>query len=885
MYIKNKKAYCVILILIGALFTASILTNTPDYTEKYSDDSEIFISPSSWPLNGIVVSDAVLSQKDADVCSDGSGGIIVTWMDYRTSSQQIYAQRINSSGHTLWTTDGVSVAPNSFNQDYPRICSDGQGGAIIVFRDDRTPGMTPSIYAQRLDENGTRLWGSTGAYVYADTSYWSMFPEIISDGQNGSIIIWLQDNSVSEYHIFGQRLDSAGNRLWGSHKLIYIAGQARNPKLCSDGSGGAYITWNYGDIYAQRISSSGTLYWATSGVTICDASSTQEYPEIIKDGSDNAVIVWHDYRIGAYPDIYAQRINGSGDVQWASNGIGVCTAGLRQWYPQISTDLVNGTYITWHDYRNSNYDIYAQRLNSSGQNYWASNGIAISNSTGNQEWPMICSDEVGGAIVTWQSGGDIYTQRVNETGNIYWPNNGAAICTASSTQQNPIIYPDGAEGAYIIWEDYRSESYSTIWGDLYAQRTVLPEDPVLQPISPSTDNDGIIELNWSECFGAAYYYIYRESSEINSVSGLNPITTTSGTTYSDTIPENGDYYYVIVAGNPLANSSISNCENVTASVTPSAPTLYAFTPSTDSDGIVLVNWTDEIAVTNYYVYRNTSSINNISGLNPIAYVSDSNYTDVITSNGPQYYVIVSENNLGNSSISNCETVVIGIPPGAPVLDQIVPLIDQDGIISLNWSDVINTTAYYIYRDTSNISSVNSLTPIDTVTDSNYTDLITNNGFYYYVIVATDSWANSSISNCENVTLGIPPSSPELDPIVPSVDSDGTIDLNWTDVTNATSYYIYRDTSEITTLGSLTPIDTVSDSNYTDSLTNNNLYYYVIVVSDGWANSSISNCENVTLGIPPSSPELDPIVPSVDSDGTIDLNWTDVTNATSYYIYR
>ncbi|MBD3228995.1 MAG: hypothetical protein GF329_12470 [Candidatus Lokiarchaeota archaeon] len=739
--------------------------------------------------------------------------------------------------------------------------------------------MTPSIYAQRLDQDGIKQWGSAGTVVYHDSTYWSMDPQVISDGSNGSIIIWTQDNSQNEYHILGQRLDSTGSRLWGTVKVIYNSGAAQNIRLCSDGAGGAYITWSYGDIYAQRISSNGNCYWASSGVVICDASATQRYPEIIKDNANYSVIVWEDFRNSNW-DIYAQRINQSGMVQWTSNGISVCNVGNHQQSPQLTPDMMNGTYITWQDYRNSDWDIYSQRVNESGNFYWDNDGIPIANTGAGESYPKICSDGVGGSIIAWQRG-DIYAQRLNQTGDTYWVENGSAICSASGTQSNIIMQPDGEEGAYIVWEDYRSDG----WGDLYGYRTILPNKTILQPISPSTDTDGIIQLNWSESFGAAYYHIYRDTSEITSISGLDAITTTFDTEYSDIIPENGDYFYVIVASNSIANSSISNCENVTASVSPNAPNLYSIVPEIDPDGNILLNWSDEIAVTNYYIYRNSSFISDVSGLVPIASTSDTNYTDIISTNGMKYYVIVSENNLGNSSISNCEDVTIGIPPDSPFLDPILPIIDPDGTITLDWNNVTNATSYYIYRNSSIITTLDSLTPINTVSDSNYTDGLTINGIYYYVIVASDGWANSSISNCENVTIAIPPDNPVLDPILPTIDPDGTITLDWNNVTNAISYYIYRDTSTITTLDSLTPIDTVSDSNYTDTITTNGQYYYVIVASDGWANSSISNCENVTISIALNNPIIDPILPKVDSDGIINLDWNDVPNATLYYIYR
>ncbi|HUY01549.1 MAG TPA: SBBP repeat-containing protein [Candidatus Deferrimicrobium sp.] len=98
------------------------------------------------------------------------------------------------------------------------------------------------------------------------------------------------------------------------------------------------------------------------------------------------------------------------------------------------------------------------------------------------------------------------------------------------------------------------------------------------------------------------------------------------------------------------------------------------------------------------------------------------------------------------------------PPESPVLASITPDPDADGIIELNWSAVIDAEKYYIYREVSTISIITSvwgLTPKYVVTETTFTDTLAINGTYHYVIVAENTYANSSISNCESVVVGIP----------------------------------------------------------------------------------------------------------------------------------
>ena len=78
--------------------------------------------------------------------------------------------------------------------------------------------------------------------------------------------------------------------------------------------------------------------------------------------------------------------------------------------------------------------------------------------------------------------------------------------------------------------------------------------------------DGIIELNWSAVGGATIYHIYRATSSIITIDGMSPIGTSFTNNYTDRVPTNGIYYYVVVAGNASGNSSISNCEWVEVAI-------------------------------------------------------------------------------------------------------------------------------------------------------------------------------------------------------------------------------------------------------------------------------------------------------------------------------
>jgi hypothetical protein len=218
-------------------------------------------------------------------------------------------------------------------------------------------------------------------------------------------------------------------------------GDQHNPQLCSDGLGGAIVTWydlrpgvTVSDIYAQRIDSTGTIQWDPDGVVICDAIEYQSSPQITSDGANGAIITWRDGRnsMGFYGDIYAQRINMDGEIQWAVNGEAVCDDSTEQFDPLICSDGAEGAIITWKDER-PNY-IYAHRINGLGTSLWTVN---VSLNTNTKSLEGISSDGNGGALIAFirTDNNRIYVQKVDSFGNRMWGNFGIQASSQAAPSQ------------------------------------------------------------------------------------------------------------------------------------------------------------------------------------------------------------------------------------------------------------------------------------------------------------------------------------------------------------------------------------------------------------------------------------------------------------------
>ncbi len=454
----------------------------------------------AWVVNGTPISTANDIQTSPDIISDGAGGVIIVWGDTRnsiTTDTDVYAQRIDSSGDVQWIGNGTPISSANDKQGSTDIISDGAGGAIIVWDDRRNRGYTEfDIFAQRINSTGTVQWTTNGIPICTANDFQTL-PQLTSDGAGGAIIIWMDDRDIEG--IYAQRINSSGHIQWALDGIpITTTPISMIPQIIGDGAGGAIVTWQDfrisatdGDIYAQKINSSGDVQWTINGVAISTANDHQRYPQLTSDGSGGAIIAWEDDRIPikiatTNVDIYAQRINSSGVVQWTTNGIPICTSDYSQRSPQLTGDGSGGAIIAWTDSRNyatTRVDIYAQKINSFGEVQWVTNGTAVSTAAERQEIPRLVSDSLGGAFIGWMdsrnSGGqtiyDIYIQKLTSTGLPQWIENGIPICTKDNMQQLPQLISDGPEQVIVVWEDHRVSGYQN--ADIYAQKVIYNTIP------------------------------------------------------------------------------------------------------------------------------------------------------------------------------------------------------------------------------------------------------------------------------------------------------------------------------------------------------------------------------------------------------------------------
>ena len=673
---------------------------------------------------------AIGSQTNPTIVNDGSGGAIITWSGGGGAYPEVYAQRINATGTVQWTAGGVVICSHAtIGYRTATIVSDGTGGAIISWIDSRNGLSNQDIYAQKINSSGVVQWLANGVVITTAPSAQGN-STMVSDGSGGAIITWTDyRGGNSDIYAQRINATGTVQWTANGISVSTATGNQLNPTIVSDGTGGAIITWQDtrnaattgADIYAQKINALGAVQWTADGVALCVTTGEQLYPAIVSDGTNGAIITWQDLRSGAVNSIFAQWIDSFGHMVWTANGVAISTLTGLQSVPKIVSDGFGGAIITWEDNGSGpTLDIKAQKINGSGIVQWTANGIGISNTIGDQTNPQIVSDGLGGAIISWHdtrngiSNRDIYVQKINSSGAVQWKLDGIAICTALNNQSFPTIISDGSGGAIITWQDNRSGIYSNIYTQKIDKYGFLgqAEPKLITAKDIANDQGGRLRLFWdpsyldAEAYQKVKSYTILLGAKTTGILGKNSGAQGSGIYwqkagsipaewfegYSAVIPTYADsglqgvpmYYFQVIAKNSDSTQMWYSNIDSGYSVDNIPPVGVGNAIIASNGGLVFMKWNKDRVdkdLMEYRIYRSTTPGFAIGTATKLRATNDTTYTDSTGASGTTYYYRIAavdvHGNIGTPSAELNQKVLTvqgirGIAPKEFTLEQNYP---------------------------------------------------------------------------------------------------------------------------------------------------------------------------------------------------------------------
>jgi hypothetical protein len=369
-------------------------------------------------------------------------GWYASWFDADPNSPppigySVYLQRLSPGGVEKFPHGGIEVAHlgNSSTEDYG-LDIDGKNNALLAFLDDRE-GSNQQVTAAKMSPSGKPLWGKLGVQLTKGSSG-HFSPRIAGTSDGGIVVGWTVTAGNNLNEVVLQKLDAAGHPLWG--KGIVFRESAYNYGLAdlrAADNGSVIVSWireqGFGSnryIYANKVSTSGSLLWGKKHVRVFDGGSLQfgAFPGFITDGNGGAVFAW--YSSSPALQCFAQHIRADGSEAFPHNGSAASTnttnvrvdpaASYRQatdevflfWTEEDSTQTLNG--------------IYAQKFGAKGARLWSQTGLVIVPLGADQQIFARTTQAGDGALAFWvdqQSFGSatIQATRIHRNGKVACP--------------------------------------------------------------------------------------------------------------------------------------------------------------------------------------------------------------------------------------------------------------------------------------------------------------------------------------------------------------------------------------------------------------------------------------------------------------------------------
>ena len=326
----------------------------------------------------------------------------------------------------------------------------------------------------------------------------------------------------------------------------------------------------------------------------------------------------------------------------------------------------------------------------------------------------------------------------------------------------------------------------------------------------------------------------------------------------------------------IESGAFRDCTSLTSVTIPGSVTSiegYAFAYCSALTSLIIHDGTTSIGISAFMNCTSLGSVTiprSVTDIGGYAFSSCRSLADVYYGGTETDWTKIT---IGNGN-GNLTSATLHCAPDAPVVK--ISNSSASGKPQLTWRAVYGATSYRIYRSTSRGSGYSLL---GTTTATSYTNTGAKAGTtYYYRVKAVNDAGLSPYSNVVSGKVKSVTPKPSA-PVVKIGNSaaSGKPMLTWNTVSGATSYKVYRATSQN---GTYSLLGTVTATSYTNTGAKaGTTYYYKVKAVNSAGESAYSNVVSgratvTTLTMGHSS-----------TSGKPQLTWKAVSGAASYKVYR
>ncbi|MBN2011988.1 T9SS type A sorting domain-containing protein [candidate division KSB1 bacterium] len=373
----------------------------------------------------------------------------------------------------------------------PRIAVNEAGDLIICWINKDHINDTPDVLFNRFSKNGTKL----DDQKIVEDEFHNETPEVLYHSNGEFMIMWA--HLIGKYWIIkAQKYSADGNSIGNqSNMSTDISGGDvfREPEFSIINQNELIFSWYGGgwangdngvcEIYARRYNWTGDALTASSTINSI-TTGEQKYCSVVAKSNGNSVICWHDSRNTSNYEIYAQVLNSDGtrkgaDFKVNSNNLGIHLGNVFE--SSIAIDGNDNYAIAWAEKSNDLCDIYVQWYTSDDQPIGGNTRVNDIVGIATETDVAIAADESGNWMVCWQEERngtyDVYAQYFRAPLQPEGANFRVDQVANSTTATAPdVVLKNGC--AYFAWSSTQVNNFTDVYFNIMKlPGTILVSEP------------------------------------------------------------------------------------------------------------------------------------------------------------------------------------------------------------------------------------------------------------------------------------------------------------------------------------------------------------------------------------------------------------------------
>jgi titin len=281
----------------------------------------------------------------------------------------------------------------------------------------------------------------------------------------------------------------------------------------------------------------------------------------------------------------------------------------------------------------------------------------------------------------------------------------------------------------------------------------LPADPPSLALAHDSNNLNIeVTITNGASMGTGTFTSYTVERSVDGSTGWTSVGTPTTTSFTDTVPNSGNWFY---RANTITNhgtSAYSSIVNI-AHVDPDLPIITAsyYDPNSSDIQVVITNGAS-FGTGTFTSYSIERSADGSTGWTVVGTPTTSPFIDNTTPNVGDWYYRATTTTAHGTSVYSSNALASPIAPDAPT--NLTSVIPSPLTISLDWDSPINfgsgtLTGYEVYRDGSLITT--------TGTQSQFDDTVSVQGTYVYTVKTLTTHSTSGLSGSTTISTPTQPS--------------------------------------------------------------------------------------------------------------------------------